>query len=190
LKRKFLAARGDLVDRVMAIARRKNVTLFGMINETLEELIRSEETGNNLREIIDNQLMMRIAREAGFTFITEDLWNHALDKIFEEDAETLKEMWYNSGQWFGKYCRTMFPNESPSSILEKIIRTLFWNISEVNITQNSDAVAVVCIGSRLPYSYTVLLSTFIIGFLESFDYTSSHKSISKGIISLNFNRGE
>ncbi len=190
MKRKFLAAREDLVNKVSEIAQRKNVTLFGMINAALEELIKSEETGQNLHDIVDNQLIIKMAKEAGFTITTENLWNYALDKIFEKDNEALNEMWHTTGQWFGKYCKVRFPNDDPLAIFERIIRTLFWNISEVNAIQNSGEVTITCIGSRIPYSYTVLLSAFIIGFMESFSYLSHDRSLSKGIISLAFKRGE
>lgn len=190
MKRKFLAARGDLVDKLNAIAKRKNVTLFGMVNEVLEEFIRIAEAGQNLHTIVDDQQIIKVAKEAGFTVTTENLWDYTLDKIFEKDNKALNEMWNTTGQWFGKYCKIRFPTNDPLEILERTMRALFWNVSEINTTHDSDEIRITCIGSRLSYSYTVLLSAFIIGFMESLNYTPYDQNISKGIISLNFKRGE
>ncbi|MEM3736581.1 MAG: hypothetical protein QXJ75_00600 [Candidatus Bathyarchaeia archaeon] len=190
MRRKFLAAREDLVDKLSKIAQEKNVTLFGMVNEVLEEFIRSEENGQSLREVVDSQLILKMAKEAGLILVTENFWNYILDKGFENDKEVLDEMWRSTGQWFGRCCKIRLPSESPLGTLERAMRALPWNISEVNITRSKDGGNVTCIGSRLSLPNTTLLAAFMIGFMDSFGYTLSSRNISRGIISLDFKRGE
>ena len=48
MKRKMLAAREDLVDSVSALANRRGLTLFGVTNEALEQVLKVNELGCRL----------------------------------------------------------------------------------------------------------------------------------------------
>ena len=186
LERNFLAARKDFVVRVRDIAKKKNQTLYALVNEALEQLLRAEEMGIPLPEIVDRYFFVNIAKESGFTLTNESLLFYVLEKVFEEDNESLAGMFYKTGQWLGKYCRVRFSGEDPLRVIEKIVRSLFWEISEFGITKNSDEILVQCIGSRIPSSYTTLLSTFLEGLMHTFEYSTVKRDVSKGIISLTF----
>lgn len=189
LKRNFLAARQDFVVRVRDMARRKNLTIYALVNETLEQLLRAEEIGVPLSEIVDWYFLVKVAREGGFTLTSESLLFYVLEKVFKEENDSLADMFYETGEWLGKYCLVRFTGEDPIRVFEKIVRGLFYEISEFGISKNSDEILVQCIGSRLTGSYTTLLSVFLEGVMHAFDYSVVNKDVSRGIIALTFKPG-
>lgn len=187
-KRKFLAARGDLVTKLTEIAHKKNVTLYGLLNELLQQAIRTEEMGRTLEEVVDNQVILALAKEAGFTLAPETLWTDLLDKVFEKESKSMNEMWHDAGQWFGKFCQVRYPGPESFRFLEKTMRTLFWHVSDFTVDSRPDHISVRCVGSRLSRSETALLAEFISGVLGTFGYFLGNRTVSRGIISLEFSK--
>ncbi|MFQ5761618.1 MAG: hypothetical protein ACE5PO_01165 [Candidatus Bathyarchaeia archaeon] len=186
MRRKFLAARDDLVDKVSEIARSKNVTLFGMINDTLEQLVKAEELGDNLSTILEEHITIKMAKDAGFTVVPDSLWNYLLERTFDKDKVTLGEIWRSTGEWFGRFCQVRAATDNSVYAVEKIMDALLWNVSEVSVQPTEDGLIVKCVGSRLQYAQTALLSDFIVGMVSSFDYQLRRKNVARGIISLEF----
>ena len=129
---------------------------------------------------------VKVAMESGFTLTKESLLFYLLEKTFEEDDESLSGMFYKTGEWLGKYCQAKFSDKDPLRVIEKMIQSLFWEISEFDITKNRDEILVQCIESRIPRSYTKLLSTFLEGLMHTYEYSTIKRDVSKGIISLTF----
>jgi hypothetical protein len=186
LERNFLAARKDFVVRVRDIAKKRNQTIYALVNEALEQLLRAEEMEVSLPEIVDGYYFFHLAQESGFTLTNESLLFHVLEKVFEEDSKSLTDMFYKTGEWLGKYCKVRFSGENQLLTIEKMVKNLFREITDFDITKNSDEILVQCIGSRIPNSYTTLLSTFIEGIMHTFEYSTIKRDVSKGIISLKF----
>ena len=186
MERNFLAARKDFVVKVRDIAKKKNQTIYALVNEALEQLLRAEEMGISLPEIVDGYYFFHLAKESGFTLTNEDLLFYMLDKVFEEDSKSLTDMFYQTGEWLGKYCKVRFSGANQLLTIEKMVQNLFREITDFDITKNSDEILVQCIGSRIPKSYTTLLSTFIEGIMHTFEYSTIKKDMSKGSISLKF----
>jgi len=186
MKRKFLAARDDLVTRIIQIAESKNVTLFGLLNETLEQLIEAEQIGETLQQIVAQHKVTKMAREVGFVLVKEELLNDVVDKVYETDNAALHKTWTMTGQWFGRFLQTRIREQEPVNALEGTLRMLLWNATDFNIAENDGKLSLKCVGSRIPYAQTVLLSDFLIGIMNAFEYSSVKKSIDRGIISLDF----
>jgi hypothetical protein len=186
LERSFLAARSDFVVRTRELAKKKKQTLYGLVNETLEQLLRADEMDSSLPEIVENYFFLKIARETGFTLISEKLLEYMLERVSEEENESLTNMFYKMGEWLGKYCQVRFTGEEPLRVIEKTLGRLFWDVSEFDIAKDGDGILVQCIGSRISGSYTTLLSMFLEGLMHSFEYSTIKRDVSKGIISLGF----
>lgn len=186
-KRKMLAAREDLANRIVEIADRKNVTLFGMLNDTLELVLKAEEKEISLEEAVNQYGMVKVAREAGFVPVVESLWYDTLDKLFKMDKDWMMKKWHESGQWYGKYYSTKVP-QYPLKAFKEDISSLTWNVSEFSVTENKDSSEVVvnCIAPRFLLSQTTLFSAFLEGALEAFGYDVSRRNVSKGILQISF----
>jgi hypothetical protein len=189
LKRKMLAAREDLVNRVLKIASRKNVKLYGMINDTLELVIRADDMGLSLEEVVDQYGIVKAAKDAGFVPVAESLLYDIVEKVFQRNRRWVTKRWYEAGQWYGKYYSVRLPQD-PVKAFKEDICSFTWNASEFSIVESEDRgeVVVRCVSPRFPLSYTTLFSVFLEGALNMFGYECVKRGVSKGIIRLRFRK--
>jgi len=189
----MLAAREDLVNKVLEIAGRKNVKLYGMINDVLELVIRAESMGLSLEETVSQYGIVKAAKDAGFVPAVESLWYDVIEKVFQVDRSWVTKKWYETGQWYGKYYSSKLPQD-PLAAFKRDLSSLTWNVSEFSIVEDRDGgeVLVRCVSPRFPLSYTTLFSVFLEGALNTFGYECEKRGVSKGIIRMVFrkSRGE
>ncbi len=189
--RKFLAAREDLVEKIKNLAKRKNLTLYALINDALEQILKAEEAGKTLPEIVEDYQTLKMVKEAGFILTPSNFLYGVIEKAFKDDDKTLTKIWSENGEWFGKYCKTIFPNENPQKLLEKVISTVFWDLSDCTVTTKENGELLVrCVGAGYSTSRTILLASFILGLMQAYNYQNLKKEVSKGILSLTFKKEE
>jgi len=186
LKRKVLAAREDLVDQILEIAKQKNLTVFGITNDALKQVIRAEEMGLTLRDVVDHYEAIKTAREAGFILAIESLWYDVVNRAYQREGDRMLKKWYEAGQWYGKYY--MVKNQHPIKAFKKDVYMSIWDVSELSVTDVGDNVLVRCISPRFPLSYTRLFSSFLEGVFNVFGYKCVERDISKGVIRLSFKK--
>lgn len=183
-RRRLLAAREDLAEKIAEIAGRKKWTLYEFVNEILEEAIRADSMGVSLRELIDERGVLKDAKDSGFLLVPARLWYDLVDKAYAKlDGEWMGELWYECGQWYGKYYGDL-------NRLCNIFRRLFWDLSEIDASFEGRNFNIRCILLNLSLSYASLFSRFIEGALDSLGYKLLSKDVSKGAISLRFVRKE
>jgi len=185
----MLAAREDLVNQLLDIAKRKNVKLYGMVNDALEWIIKAEDMGLSPEEVVGLSEIVKTAKDAGFIPVVESLWYDVVGKIFRVDRSWAMKKWYECGQWYGKYYSVKFPQD-PLSAFKRDICSLVWNVSEFNILEKEDGneVLVRCVSPKSPLSYLTLFSAFLEGIFDLLGYKCTKKDVSKGIIRLVFKR--
>jgi len=179
MKRKMLAARLDLADKILDIAAHRG-TLYDYVNDILEQAIRAEDLGLSLKDILDNMWMIKTARDAGFIVVPEKIV-YDLTEISSKRVgkEKMAAIWYETGQWYGHYY-------GDPKKLETAVKTYFWDVSEVKISEEGTNVAVTCLSSKFSVTYTVMFSKFLEGALNALGYSLSQNEVSKGIINLKF----
>ena len=116
MNRKLLAVRADIAEKLAEIAKKKNLTLFALVSEALEQLVKAESRGESLQKILENHLALAAAREAGFTLIPETIWTNLVEKVFQSEEKAMAEAWRETGEWLGRYFKTVEPEISPESL--------------------------------------------------------------------------
>jgi len=178
-RRKMLAAREDLVDKVSEIARDRG-TLYDYVNETLEEAIRANSLGLLLKEIIDERWVLESAKDAGFTLVSERLWYDLVERAYQHWGKRwMKDLWYETGQWYGRYYGDL-------NKFRDVIKSIVWDLSEFEITSEDGALIVRCISPKFSPSYSDLFSKFLEGALKVFGYELTGGDVLKGVINLRF----
>lgn len=178
-KRKMLAAREDLADKISDIALRKG-TLYDYLNETLEEAIRADSIGLSLKEAIDERGIVKVARDSGFTFVPERLWFDICEKAYERlGIRKMKSLWYETGQWYGTYYGDL-------DKLKDAMNKLIWDLSEFEVASKDGNLLVRCISPKFSESYSVLFSRFLEGALNALGYEFVDGDILKGVLNLRF----
>jgi hypothetical protein len=184
--RKFLAAKENLVEALAKLAKERHLTLFSLVNESLEQILRAEGYKKSLREVLDEYEALTIAKETGCVIVMEECLYRLIEKYYREDGESISRVWYDQGSWYGRLLPSHFIAKDGFEALEKFMRTIFWGLSDLTISEIEDGLVLRCIGPRLPESYTNLLASFLEGFIHSLGYRTVNKDVSRGIIFLTF----
>jgi hypothetical protein len=179
MKRKMLAARLDLADRISTIAARKG-TLFDYVNDVLEQAIRAEDLGLTLSDVLEDRWMIKAARDAGFAVVPEKIVYDTTESAYKRvGKEKMTGLWYETGQWYGRYYEDLRK-------FETAVNRYFWDISEFKISQEGKDVVLTCLSSKFSAKYTELFSKFLEGALNALGYSLDQGDVSKGIINLKF----
>ena len=178
-KRKMMAAREDLADKISEIALRRG-TLYDYLNETLEEAIRADSMDLSLKEAIDERGIVKVARDSGFTFVPERLWFDICEKAYERlGLRRMKSLWYQTGQWYGRYYGDL---DKFKDAMDK----LMWGLSGFEVASKDGNLFVRCISPKFSESYSVLFSRFLEGALNALGYDFVDGDILKGVLNLRF----
>jgi len=186
LKRKMLAAREDLVNRVSEIAKRRGVTLFWVTNEALEHVVKLDETGAGLSDVMGEYEVFKAAKDTGFVLVPESLLYEMIDRMYRESKSWVVKKWREIGEWFGKYY-ALYDCEDKLERLRRDLHGFFWNAKEFDVARNGEnMVSVRCVSPRFPESYTVFLSVFLEGVLNELGYTCVEMHVAKSFMQLKF----
>ncbi|MGB9740239.1 MAG: hypothetical protein ACP5IM_01820 [Candidatus Bathyarchaeia archaeon] len=188
MKRKMLAAREDLVDSVSALASRRGLTLFGVTNEALEQVLKVNEMGCRLSDVVREFEVFKAAKESGFVLVPEGLLYEAMERAYRENGDWMIAKWFETGEWCGK-CFSLRDFEDKVDGLKRHLRGFFWNAKDLEIVDADDgAFSVRCVSPRFPESYTTFLSAFLEGVFKALGYACVERHIAKGFIHLRFSQ--
>jgi len=184
--RKFLAAREELVKRLRNLAKNRNTTLYGLTNQALEQVLLAEDLGEELPEIIANHRVIKMAKENRSVLIPERVWHLVLEKTSEQAGDSLKKVFYDSGRWYGKYFSTLRLKASSLPEIKSFLGTIFWNISNLDLIEESNKIILKLIEPNFTLLHTQLSSTMLEGIMHSIGYATQERKITKGLVLLTF----
>lgn len=180
-RRKMLAARDDLADKVSEISTSKGFTLFQMLNNMLELSIKAHGIGTSLEETYDTYLTMKAVKEASFTLILENLLYETAEIAFTKAKEKTSKIWFEAGVWVAQQYITR-DIADPFAKIGKDLKAFGWNIPEFSMEKTKNNVSVRVLSPRFSEVYSHLFATFLEGIVTSFGYSISHKEVGKGNI--------
>ena len=182
-KRKMLAARDDLVDKVGRIAANKGFTLFGMVNNLLELAVQAEDLGISLDEAMDKSALVKAVREVSYTLLLESLLYDTVEIAYQNNAEKTLQTWFDAGVWVAK--RYISRREKdPLLACTRDLKVFGWNISEVNFERSGNRAYIRILSPRFTEAYTALLSRYLEGMLGTLGYIITYKEIGRGNVRL------
>ena len=183
IKRKSFAARGDLLDRMNKVAKQGDLSLYGFLNEVFELTLRANELGVNFRSLIDSRELLKAAMASGFTLGLESLWYEMAEIAYTKAKMKALKTWFDAGVWLAKRYVTG-ETDDPFEAFKKDLKDFTWNVPELELNKEADAVSVRIVSPRFTEAYTFLFLSFLEGALEAFGYKIDSKEISRGIIRL------
>lgn len=187
-EKKLIAVRRDLLDSVIEISNREGKTPFGMTNEIFEQAIKVHDLGLSLTEVVDAYALLKMERETGAVIVSSDVLSYLIGKLYAEEKVALRELWRNSGRWYGKYLLAKFHDQDPLEMLRKRLTTCSWDVTDVNLIRNGDQVRLRIVAPYLPVENTELSSEHLEGIMESLGYQLQKNDTMRGIILLEFGR--
>ena len=186
-QRKMLAADEKLANKVAELASRRGLTVRQTVNDILEQALRVEEAGINLKEVVEERWMLEKAQEVGFTFVPEHLLYQVVDAAYSEGGKRLADMWREVGHWYGKYFSAK--TDKPLEAFEEAMGLLTFGASGFSLErQKDDRLAVTCVSERFTEGFTEVFSLFVEGVLDVLGYEVSDREVSKGVMKLKLAR--
>jgi len=181
IKRKTLFAREDLVNRLLSIAKEQGRSLYGLVNEIFELVIRAEDQGVNLQKAFEERWILKKARKDGFILVPEGLWYEMAEIAYQNSKDKALKRWFETGVWLAKRYMEV-ESEEPLEAFKRSLKAYSWNIAEMVIEEENEKISIRIISPRMPETYANLYSTFIEGALNTFGYKIAKKEVSFGNI--------
>lgn len=183
IKRKTLFAREDLVNRLLSIAKQQGRSLYGLVNEIFELVIRAEDLGVNLQKAFEERWILKKARKDGFILVPEGLWYEMAEIAYQNSKDETLKRWFEAGVWLAKRYMEV-ESEEPLEAFKRSLKAYSWNMEEMLIEEENEKISIRIISPRMPETYAKLYSTFIEGALNTFGYKIAKKEVSFGNIRL------
>jgi hypothetical protein len=184
--KKLVAVRGDLLAKVVRIANRQGKTLFAFTNELLEQAIKADEMRSTLPTIVDSYELIKMEKETGSIIVPAEILSFLVEKLYPLEKNTLKEKWYKSGEWYGKYLLAKFPNRDFLEVLRKSLITCAWGVTDIDLFREGNSIKLRCATPYFPLEGTELFSKFLEGLMSAIGFKTSSKDYRKGMILMDF----
>ena len=182
-RRKMLAAREDLADKLGKMASSKGFTIFGMVNKLLELAVSVEAMGISLDEAVDNYRITKSVKNASFTLVLESLLYDTSEIAYQRAKEKTLTTWFDAGVWVGRQYISRGA-EDPFSAVKRDLKAFSWNIPDLTMEKTEKEVSIRVLSPRFSESYTLLFNRFLEGILEAFGYGITYKEVGRGNIRL------
>ena len=182
-RRKMLAAREDLADKLSNMAVSKGFTIFGMVNNLLELAVSVEAMGVSLDEAVDNYRIIKAVKNASFTLVLESLLYDTSEIAYQRAKDKTLAIWFDAGVWLGRQYISRGA-EDPFMTIKRDLKAFSWNIPEFTMEKTSEEVSIRVLSPRFSEAYTLLFTRFLEGILEAFDYAVTYKEVGRGNIRL------
>jgi predicted DNA-binding protein len=182
--KRLIRAPSDLVSKLNEAAHRQGKTFYSYMSEILEQAARACEMKRSLKEIIDGYEILEVHKEAGTIFTPRDTLNYLIGKVYRGNGETLQQLWYQTGRWYGIYLKEKFDDSVQAFV--RLLQEGRWDLNEVTARRNQDTIEFRCISAFLSQERTLLIRDFIEGAMHSLGYKTQEQECFRGIIRLKF----
>lgn len=182
--RRLIFVPDEVLERLMDAPNRKGKNLTDFVEEILREALRAEEMGRDFREVVDFFEILQALMSSGAVFTPLDVLKYLTAQVYESKGDELRNKWYESGRWYGKYMKEKF--KDPVDSLRRLLKATRWDLDEVEVKRNGDAVKIRCVSTVMTPEGTEMLLGFIEGAMHALGYETRKSDYVKGIILLEF----
>jgi hypothetical protein len=182
-KRKMLAARDDLADRISKIAERRGFTLFSMINDLLDLAVKADSMGISVKEAVDSYQLAKEVRDASYTLVLESLLYDTVEIAYVELKEKALKTWFDAGLWIAQRYIARGVKD-PVEAYERELKAFGWNIPGIDVEKSEKGVSLRILSPRFSESYTILFNRYLQGILTGLGYEVSFNEVGRGNIRL------
>ena len=174
----------DLIREAMEHAKREGVTLGKFVEEALKQAIKSCQLGYSPAEASELLEVTHASKILGGAYVPPEALNHLISQAYKADKEKLQSKFYESGRLHGKYLKEKFQN--PVKALKSFLEATRWDLAEVEVKNEGDAVKLRCVSTVLSAEQTELLAKFIEGAIQGMGYKNMESEWLKGMLILKF----
>jgi len=180
---KFIVVPRQLADQLRLVTARLGTSVSDFSVEALNQALRVQEMGSNLKEAVDLYQISGVQRGAGNIQVTRGVLRGIIQRLYEEDKEELLRVWGDHGRWYGAYLKAKMGGGALLGFLEKDL-LVSWNLDEAEITQQDLMVSVRLVSFGMSVEFTDLLVSYVLGLMEELGFSESERDILRGLVSL------
>lgn len=178
----MLAAQEDIANRIVELAKRKDMTVYQTVNDILEQALRVEELGMSLSKVVDERWVLEKARETGFTFAIEQLHYRIVEEAYKESPEKSVTTWREMGHWYGKFYEAK--HDDPIEAFKEALELFTLGTSEYTLEIANREMSFSLLGEKLSVGYLELFSVFVEEIFSVLGFKVKDKEVKRGIIKM------
>lgn len=181
---KLISVPKELANQLRLMAGRLGISVTSITTEAIEQVLRADILGSNVKEAVDILQMSQVHRGAGLINFQRTSIKDLVKKTYDEDPDALRDLWYNSGRWYSAYLSNRI-NGDLFKFFEKDL-LISWNLDESDIIVKDVQVDVRLTSFGMSIELTELIVMYTKGFLEELGYEASSEEVLPGLISSRF----
>ena len=181
---KLIPVPDKLAEELTKIANRKGISVSVYATEVLMEALRAENLGVDFKHAVDLWRLVSVNKNAGNLNIPRSNFGDLI-KLHLNNGTELKEIWYDSGRWYGAYCTTQLDGDNLFNFLEKDL-LLYWNLDEVEIRNEDPVLWIRCVSFSMSEELTDLLVEYLKGLFYELGYSESERDVLRGLVQIRF----
>lgn len=173
-----------LLKGLIAASSKEGKTVNAYIEEALQQAVIIFENGQNLKGMVHYFEILNSQKASGAIFTPLNVFDFIISKVYATDKEELLKVWFESGEWYGKYITEKF--DKPVQALANLLKVARWDLNEVNVKNVGDKINLRCTSTSLTKEGTELLIKFIEGALAGMNCEIVKNDFMKGLILIEF----
>jgi hypothetical protein len=174
----------SLLRGLMKASSKEGKTLNGYIAESLQQAVKVSDGGQNLSDIVYYFEILQSQKASGAIFTPLTVFDFITKKVYSTDKKKLLDIWFDSGEWYGKYIKEKF--QKPVKAFADLLRSARWDLNEVDVKETNGSLKLNCTSTSQTKESTELLLNFILGSLEGMNYKILNNEFMKGLILIEF----
>jgi len=182
----MLAAEEDLANKIVKLAEKKGLTVYQTVNDILQQALKAEDSGIDVKEIVEKKGTFERAKGMGLTFTVEHLYYELVELSQSKNKEKIKDLFRDTGFWYGKYFKG---KTDPLKLLLEALEYLTYGSQFTVEKPKSDELIISCINDNYNKSYTENFGVFLEAAFQVIGYKTEETEALKGIIRVKLHRG-
>jgi len=173
-----------LANQLRLLAGRLGVSVASLTEEALEQVLRADTLGANVKDAVNILHMAQVHRGAGLINFQRTGVRDLIKRLYEEDSKGLLELWYRSGRWYAAYLSNRLIGDFFTFFEQDLL--VSWNLDESEILIEDVVVNVRLTSFGMSREFTDLLVVYTKGFFEELGYVVSDEDVLPGLVSFKF----
>ena len=173
-----------LANQLYLLAGRLGVSVSSITEEALEQVLRADLMNSSLKDAVDILNMAQVHKGAGLINFQRAGFRGLIGRLYSEDPEVLRDLWYTSGRWYAAYLSNRL-NGDFFDFFEKDL-LVSWNLDESEIRVKDVQMGVRLTSFGMSSEFTELLVVYTKGFFEELGYSVSGEDVLPGLVSFKF----
>jgi hypothetical protein len=168
-----------LLDQAAKVSRDEDISLGRLVEVSLLQAVKINRLGFRSDQMADFFDVLQSNRVLGGLFVPSGVLDFMIEKCFKGDEAALRNLWFESGNWTGKYLAEKFPN--PVEAFGHFLALSRWDLNEVDVKKEGEKVKVRCVSTVITLENTLLLARYVEGVLAGLGYMVEHTETLKGM---------